>query len=142
MDDETEALACAAEDDANAAGAGGGVAGTAVLDAVGFGNSFGGVLDAVAEEAGETGCVTGTALWDVAGGAAVAWPAGPGGGVAAIALVDASGAVAVSREAVVDIILIATRICLAGVDCSGSDWILQLSIAIMGNLEQYIYVKT
>ena len=75
---------------------------------------------------------------DATGGAAVVWPAEPGGGVAGIALVDASGAVAVSGEAIDDICLIASRIFLAGVDCSGSDWILQLSIAIMGNLKQYM----
>ena len=152
MDDETgdESLAGAAEDDA-AAGAGGGLAGTAVLDAVCFGGSFSAVLDAIAEAAGENGGVTGTARrhWpasgsqlhlaaygvqglDAAGGAAVAWPARPGGDVDA--LLDASGWVAVSGEADDDICLIASRIFLAGVDCSGSDLILQLSIAIMGNL--------
>ena len=85
--------------------------------------------------------MAGTALLGAAGVAAVAWPAGPGGDVAGIALVDASGAVAVSREAIDDICLIAILIFLAGVDCSVSDWILRLSIAIMGNFKA-IYFKT
>ena len=104
--------------------------GTALLDVAGGA--------AVAWPAGPGGDVAGIALLDAAGGAAVAWPEGAGGGVAGIALFDAIGAVAVSGEAIDDICLIATRIFLAGVDCSGSDWILQLSIAIMGNLKQYV----
>ena len=59
--------------------------------------------------------------------------------MAGTALLDVSCAVAVSVEAIDDICLIATRIFLAGVDCSGSDFrVLQLSIAIMGNLKQYV----
>ena len=85
--------------------------------------------------------MTGTAILDAAGGAAVAWPAGPGGGMTGIALVDAIDAVAVSGEAIDDICLIASRIFLAGVDCFGSDWIQQLSIAIMGNLKLMFQVE-
>ena len=78
--------------------------------------------------------MTGIALLDAAG--AVAWPAGPGGGVAGTAVFDAVGSGgsfgavldAVAEEAGDDICLIATRIFLAGVDCSGSDWILQLQL--------------
>ena len=44
--------------------------------------------------------MTGTALLNAAGGAAVAWPAVPGGDVVGTGLLNASGAVAVSGEGV------------------------------------------
>ena len=60
--------------------------------------------------------------------------AGAGGGVAGTAVLDAAGVASFSEEAGDGIFLIWSSIFLAGADCSVSDLVLKLSIAIMGNV--------